>query len=209
MQLAKLYDEELRARMGFRLARGLSVLVTLVTVSLVLWQGSEHPAAFQTSLGDGLVWLSWLVGGIVMLSAARRWEEFRRALDPLAARRGGLGRGQSRARFAALFLRLVSLMTLPALIMALAAVSVSGGIEHVLRRLVLMLTLPVYTLLLAASLCLLMAAALGLTRRTATLWLLTFVIGPHLLREAWPETPSLIDMFGWLAEQSVKLGAGQ
>jgi len=155
-----------------------------------------------------LVWLSWVVGGLVTLSAARNWHAFQMPLRQLAAERGVGERSQDRAAPLALLTRVTLAVGIPAALLAAFAVALSSSGAQALGRTSLLLTMPLYAMVLAGGLSLLAYLSASMSRRSSGSWLGAMVIGPHLLRELWPYTPSVVAVYGSLLDQILRLGGG-
>ena len=204
-RLARLYAAELQVLGGIRLARWLSLPVVLISIALLLSQEGGQDATRRV-LGETLAWLSWLVGGVAVLSSLRAWGRFQEPISLLASERGVPAPIQGQAARLGLLMRLFSLLALPAAAVAGVTVLLSSDVELALLRLTWMVLLPLYCLLLAFGLSLLAHWCASLSQHSAATWLLALVFGPHLLRELWPETPSVISVYAGLLKELLLLG---
>src|SRR5690606_20768594 len=120
---------------------------------------------------------------------------------------------QQQAARLGLLPRLFVLMALPALAIVGAAILFSSELELALSRLPWLVLLPSYCLLLALGLSLLVpwcaSFSQGHSQGSAATWLLAIVFGPHLLRELWSNTPSLIGLYAELLHHLLLLGGAQ
>jgi hypothetical protein len=204
-RLARLYAAELEVLGGVRIARWLSVPVVLISIALLLSQGGTQDETREV-LRDALVWLSWLVGGVAALSSVRGWVRFQEPIGLLASERGVPAPIQEQAARLGLLLRLFWLMALPAVGIVAATVLFSSDMELALTRLLWLVLLPSYCLLLALGLSLLTHWCATFSRNSAAAWLLALVFGPHLLRELWANTPSVISVYAGLLRHLLLLG---
>lgn len=206
-RLARLFDDELKRLPGVRVARWLSVLVTVVSCAVILAHTNSGTRGVVRAAVEGLAWLSWLAAGVAALSAAHHWRDFQEPIRTLASDRGVPSVAVSQAVPLGLVRRLSVLVGIPSLGLAALAIGLTTELDLLGPRLVLLLGMPVYAVLLAAGLALLTQASAALARAPARLWLMTLVLGPHLLRELWPRTPSVISVYQWLLEQLLSIGA--
>lgn len=207
-RLTQLYESELRLLPGVSAARGSAVLVTAAAGSLMAGQRLLDGHGQAGVAVGALVWLSWMVGGLIALSAVRNWTAFQGPLRQLAAERGVSESSQDRAAPLALLTRITLAVGIPALLLAAFAVALSSNSAQALERLSLLLSMPLYALLLAGGLSLLAYLSASMSGRSSGSWLAALVIGPHLLRELWPYTPSVIAVYGSLLDQILRLGGG-
>lgn len=204
-RLARLYAAELEVLGGIRIARWLSVLVVLISIALLLSQGGSQDGTREV-LGEALVWLSWLVGGVAAFSSVRGWVRFREPIGLLASERGVPAPTQEQAARLGLLMRLFLMMVLPAAAVAGATVVFSSDMEVALSRSAWLVLVPSYCLLLALGLSLLTHWCATFSRNSAATWLFALVFGPHLLRELWVDTPSVISVYAALLDHLLLLG---
>lgn len=156
---------------------------------------------------EGVVWLSWCVSGLTLFSAAPRWFEFQSSVTSLAADRGFSSKVPWLAPGAALTRRLWLLVGAPAALLAGLALTLTSDARLIGARLALVPLLAGYALLLALVLAGLTRWSAELSPRFARTWLLIFVLGPHVARELWSSTPSVVAIFAWLLDALSQFGA--
>jgi hypothetical protein len=154
----------------------------------------------------GIAWLSWLAGGSALVSAAPRWFEFQKPVAVLASERGFSSRSLALASTLGLVRRLWLLIGAPSVLLAVLALALTGDPALIMVRLALVPAVAGYGLLLALVLGGLTRWSAELSPRFARTWLLIFVLGPHVSRELWPSTPSVVLLFDWLLEVMAELG---
>jgi hypothetical protein len=206
-RLASLYDGELKRLTGVRIAVWFAFLVSAVALLLMAFRQLSASGVVAVAV-EALAWLSWLVGGLVTLSAVRHWNQFQAPLRGLASQFGIPASTQKRAAPLALLFRLALLLATPAFLLACGAVLLAAHGESLLARLTLLWTMPLYAMLLAFGLSVLAQALSALTTASRASWLCACVLGPHLLRELWPATPSLIHVYDWLLQHLAQFGGG-
>lgn len=194
---------------GVRAARWIAGGIVAFTALMMIILTADAGRDVDQALLEGLVWLSWLVGGVALLSAAPRWFEFQTPVRSLASERGFSQRWLASAPTLALVKRLWLLIGAPSLLLAVLALALTTQPGLVSGRILLMPAVAGYGLLLALVLTGLTRWSAELSPRFARSWLLVFVLGPHAARELWPSTPSVVAIFAWLLERMSQLGVAQ
>jgi hypothetical protein len=205
--VVSLFDAELGTMPGVRAAKwigtGVGVFTALMMIALRNDRGGRD---VDQVLLEGLVWLSWLVGGLALTSAAPRWFDFQGPIASLASARGLPSRLLGAASTAALVRRLWLLIGTPAVALAGLALVLTSDPRLIGARVALVPAVAVYGLLLALVLAGLTRWSAELSPRFSRTWLLIFVVGPHVARELWPSTPSVVAVFAWLLGAMSHLG---
>jgi hypothetical protein len=202
-----LYDAELKAMTGVRAARWTALGIASFTALLMIaLSGDRGGIDVDQAVIEGLAWLSWWVGGFALMSAAPDWFAFQRPVSSLARERGFSGRTLAVTPAAALVRRLWVLIGAPAGLLAVLGLALTNEPALLLVRAALIPAVVGYALLLALVLTGLTRWSAALSPRFARTWLLIFILGPHVARELWPSTPSVVAVFQWLLTSLRELG---
>jgi hypothetical protein len=156
---------------------------------------------------EALGWLSWLVGGAITWSAVRNWRTFQEPLADMARERGIAKLWRDIAAPLALARCITVSIGLPALLLVAFAFALAGGTTVLWVYPALLLAVPSYVLVFAVGLGLLVLVSTKLSPDASGTALLFILVVPHLFRELWPYTPSVIGFYQWLWGELVYLGA--
>lgn len=206
LSLTRLYSDELALLRGMRRARWLAWSVALVAVVLMLARLGAEAEVVVTAI-EALGWLSWLVGGAITWSAVRNWRTFQEPLADMARERGIATLWRDIAAPLALARCISVAIGLPALLLTALAFALTGGTMVLWLYPALLLAVPSYVLLFAVGLGLLVLVSTKLSPDASGTALLFILVIPHLFRELWPYTPSVIGFYQWLWGELVYLGA--
>lgn len=190
------------------MARWLCVGVCVLSVILMLVRSRSGAGAIITTALEGLGWLSWLVGGTMTLSASRHWLTFQQPLSELAALRSIPPRWVANAAPCALTYRILTWVGGPALLLTMLSIALAHDPSFIGRQGLLLLAVPAFACLLAVGLTAFTLLAVSISRGSAVQALLAIFLVPHLVREVWPHTPSILVVYDWLWRELVMLGAG-
>lgn len=190
------------------MARWLCACVCAISIVLmIVRQGSGAHAVTTTAL-EGVGWLAWLVAGTTTLSASRHWLKFQQPLSELAALRSIPHGWLSKAAPCALTYRIATLVGGPALLLTVVSIAVSHDPSFAWRQGLLLLAVVAFACLLAVGLTALTLLAASISHDSAVPALLAVLFVPHLVREVWPHTPSIIVLYDWLWRELLVLGGG-
>jgi len=189
-----------------RRARWLAWSVTIIAVVLMLMRLGAQSEVVVTAI-EALGWLSWLVGGASTWSAVRNWRTFQAPLADMARERGIAPAWRDVAAPLALARCIAVSIGLPALLLTAFAFALASGTTLLWVYPTLLLAVPSYVLVFAVGLGLLALVSTRLSPDASSTTLLFILVIPHLFRELWPYTPSVIGFYQWLWGQLVHLGA--
>lgn len=208
--LASFYDTRLGGLPGVRVARWLGVLVALgfAGVMLVLAVAGGRDVLDIIAI-RGLEWLAWIAAGIAALGSAGDLAalDARDGVAALALQRGYASGELALGRTIAAMRCIGRAAGWPALSLSVLALLLSGTAELALRRALLCLAVAGYVALLAVVLGALARWSASLSSRRPRVVLLALLLGPYLLRAAWPLVPSVPSLFGGLVPHLVAIGA--
>lgn len=204
--LIRLYSDELALLRGVRRARWLAWSVAIIAVVLMLARLGSESEVVVTAI-EALGWLSWLVGGATTWSAVRNWRTFQEPLADMARERGIGPAWRDMAAPLALARSIAVSIGLPALLLTTFAFALASGTTLLWVYPSLLLAVPTYVLLFAVGLGLLALVSTKLSPDASGTALLFILVIPHLFRELWPYTPSVIGFYQWLWGELVQLGA--
>ena len=204
--LVRLYAGELALQRGVRRARWLAGSVTIVAVLSMLIHLETAADVMLTSI-EALGWLSWLVGGAITWSAVRNWQTFQEPLADMARERGLDSTWRDLAAPLALARQLALMIGLPALLLTTLGIALASGSEFAWAYPALLVLVPGYVIVFALGFGSLAYASTKLSPDASTSVLLCILVIPHLCRELWPYTPSVIGFYEWLWSELAHLGA--
>ncbi len=209
--LAAFCERRQRERLGARLAYLYAIGLAVTYGLLVLLAGDAESASGARSFVLAEVRAASIVPiGLYALTLAANWAELDRGegVFSLLRQRGFQPHALGLAHVWAGARRLTLLLAVPAVALcALAAARVHLP-RPALGLALLALALTLYSVLLAASISALAAAARLLAPRNGRLLLLSLVLVPHAARELWPSMPSVPALFGSLLATISRLGSG-
>lgn len=156
---------------------------------------------------EALGWLSWLVGGAITWSAVRNWQTFQAPLADMARERGLDPTWSDLAAPLAVVRQLALMIGLPALLLTALGIALASGSEFAWAYPALLLLVPGYVVVFALGFGSLAYASTKLSPDASTSVLLCILLIPHLCRELWPYTPSVIGLYEWLWTELAHLGA--
>ena len=206
--LTRLSVIELGSLPGIRLARWLCIGVCALSVILMLIRRHAGAGEVVTTALEGVGWLSWLVAGTTTLSASRHWLTFQQPLSELAALRSIPSRWLTTAAPCALAYRIATWVGGPALLLVVLSIAVTHDASLAWRHALLIVLVPIFAGLLAVGLTGVTVLAVGISRGSAVSAVLAVVFVPHVVREVWPHTPSIIMLYDGLWREMVILGGG-
>jgi hypothetical protein len=159
--------------------------------------GVAEPA--QAVLGSALISLSWVVGGIAVVSLARAFGEpnSESGVEALAVQCGYTKSSLEAARGLAGAFRLFMMVARPALILLVFAMALSRQPTPITSWAALTVLVVTYCAALAAVLSLHAAWASRLSQSHAAWITVALLLIPELARGVWPNTPSVPSFFGW------------
>jgi len=187
---------------------GFSIALATLVMMLVLSSGSGRDVV-DVIVVRSIGLLSWLVGGLAALSAARDLDadDTRDGIFALVAQRGYSRRMLVWARAAATVQVVARLVGTPALVLALVAVLMSRSGMQTLARILLCVGIVGYVALLGVVLGLLARWSAAYAPRHGRALLAAVVLGPELVKYVSERVPSVPALFGWLLEQLVRVGS--
>jgi len=199
-----------RALTGMRVARFAGAAVALTgLIALLVLSSSRGRDVLDVAAVRGLAWLSWTVGSLATFSAARDLASLddRDGIVALALERGYSRRALAQARIAASVRVITGLLAVPALVLAVSALALTGSLALVVPRTLFAVGVCGYVAALGTVLGLLSrwSAAMSPTRGRALV--AGIVLLPELARAAWPSVPSVPAAFAWLLERLVEIGS--
>ena len=205
--LIALFDFGRRKGFGLRAARvyAFGVFVTYA-IAISITHDIDRRAAIQSFMHAALVALSWVVGALAALGAARGLAQQADSdgLRALALQRGFDGRAVLRARTLAAALRVARLVGIPALL--LVCVAVARG-QSLAWALVMAPAVALYAAALGVCLTLLAHFSAELSPRHPRALLAALVLGPLLIAHVYPDVPSVPGVFSALLNQLMGAGA--
>lgn len=196
--LIALFDLGRQKSWGMRAARLYAYSVGISYAVLLLLVGGGHrTAAMHELVRAALVSLSWAVGALGALGAARTLAEqpSRAALEALALQRGIAPSAFPRAQVLAAALRIARLVAVPALVLVAVAAARGANLRWAAS---MAAALALYATVLGACLGLLAAFAAELSPRRPRALLAALVLVPLFAAQAYPAIPSLPGFFGRL-----------
>ena len=155
---------------------------------------------------SALAWLTWLVASALALSAVSRGSD-EAPVRALALSRGFSLRAIERAELLAVGRRTLRVVGLPALALALFALTLSRNLHTALARALLLLGVLGYVAAICALVVVLVRVARVLGPRRPRSALLALVILPDLLRGLFPSVPSVSALTAFLATELLRIGA--
>jgi len=204
--LVRLYAGELALQKGVRRARWLAGALAIVTVLSMLVHLETAADVMLTAI-EALGWLSWLVGGAVVWSAVRNWKTFQEPLADMERERGLDPTWRDLAAPLALARQLAVMIGLPALLLTTLSVALASSTEFAWAYPALLVLVPGYVIVFALGFGLLGYLSAKLAPDAPTSVLLCILVIPHVCRELWPYTPSVIGFYEWLWSELAHLGA--
>lgn len=208
--LVRLCEARLLELFGVRAARVYAYGVALSFAVLMLLAGpSDRLQALQNLLFDALATLSWVVGGLVGLSAARDLEarDDDDGISALVRQRGHGARELEQARFIATTVRVARLIVVPGVLLALVA-ALRIRTLAALPWCAYLCAVPIaYGLLLGAGVGLLARGSARLLPSHGRALFALLAIVPELLRRTFSEMPSVPAFYGFVLQQLTDLGA--
>ena len=186
--LVGLLDRRLRHRLTAQLAKLTAITIGIgYTITLIAVAAGGAGDNSDIVVKNALVWLSWLVAGLVALaSAAPELGDVDSGTRALATLRGHSKRSFVTARALATARRIWRLTFPTTLILSLAALAAAGSISLLLPRLLFLLGALLYIALLSLTLALLVELARALNPERARSLLLLLVLLPHVMRAVAP-----------------------
>jgi hypothetical protein len=208
--LIRLCEARLLELFGVRAARIYAFGVALSFAVLMLLAGSsDRRQALHGLFFDALSTLSWVVGGMVGLSAARdlRARDADDGISSLVRQRGHGERELEQARFLAATLRVARLVAVPGVVIALVAALRIRTLASLPWCAYLCAAPIVYALLLGAGVSLLArGSAMLLPSHGRALFALLAIV-PELLRQSFSDMPSVPAFYGFVLRQLADWGA--
>lgn len=189
------------------------VVFVSYAVAILLSRGGDRTAEIQSFVHAALVALSWVVGALSALAAARALSRPSSpglglgaldALDTLALARGYTQRALLRARTLSLALRIARSVGLPGVL--LVALGLARGAAPI-WALAVAPGVVVYASVLGLSLALLALFSAQLSPYRPRAMLACLLLGPMLLAHAFPGFPSPIAGLSWLLARWLNSGA--
>jgi hypothetical protein len=169
---------------------------------------SDGVRVSQGLILKALAVLSWIVGALVSLAAARdSTRDSGRDVTALAHQRGFSGAELERARVLAAAWRSARLLILPALLLLGMALVRWHSFGTLAWALVLAAGVVLYAGSLALTLAVLTRLAVAVAPAHARLLVVLFVIAPLVLARTWPDVPNVPAIFAWLLGRVDQLGA--
>jgi hypothetical protein len=206
LALAAACDREQKKLYELRAARlyALGVFSTYALL-LVLVRGDEQRAALANLTHDGISALTFVVGGLSALGAARGFSRVAEWLpfDALASQRGYSALDLRRARLLASAYRCALLVGAPALGLVVVAWACGNRFGWALAT---GCALGVYVLVLGGSFSLLGWLAARWSQRHARACLLLLALGTAVVALGFPSLPSLPGALSWLLARIAALG---
>jgi hypothetical protein len=207
--LVRLCEARLLELFGVRAARVYAYGVALSFALLMLFAGSpDRRQALHNLLFDALGTLSWVVGGMVGLSAARNLEarDDDDGISALARQRGHGARELEQARLLATTARIARLIIVPGVLLALIAMLRIRTLAALPWCVYLGVVPIAYGLLLGAGVALLARGSARLVPSHGRGLFAILAIVPELLRQTFSDMPSVPAFYGYLLRQLAELG---
>ena len=203
----RLHDTCLRSRLGAQFGKLAAWAVTLgYLIAMPFGARALSGDASDKVVGSALAWLTWLVGSALALSAVSRGTD-EVPVRALALSRGFSLRASERAELLAVGRRMLRVVGLPAMLLAVFALSLSRNLQTAVARALLVLGVLGYVLLICVLVVVLVRVARVLGSRRPRSALLALVILPDMLRGLFPSVPSVPALTGFLATELMRIGA--
>ena len=183
------------------------VVFVSYAVAILLARGADRTAEIQSVVHAALVALSWVVGALAALAAARALSRppspSSDALGTLALARGYSARSLLRARTLSVALRVARLVGLPGVL--LVGLGLARGAAPI-WALAVAPAVIVYASVLGLALALLALFSAQLSPSRPRAMLACLVLAPLLLAQAFPGFPSPVGGLSWLLAQLLNPG---
>ena len=167
---------------------------------ILLARGTERGVLMHRFVSSSLGYLSWVVGALATLGAARALalSTNREALEALALQRGVAANAFARAHVLAAALRIARLIALPVLL--LIGIAAARGANLTWAASTALFSLA-YAAVLGLCLAVLALFAAQLSPRWPRSFLAALVLVPLFAAQAIPNVPSVPGLFGQLLRQ--------